>query len=69
MLDNLDISFKLETPLTIETKTNGIAINLSKLTNIIPQGFIQSLVNSIKPNLLAKIPKIVPRTIPIIIFQ
>ena len=39
MLDNLDISVKLETPLTIETKTNGIAINLSKLTNIIPPRF------------------------------
>ena len=69
MVDNVDMSFKLETPLTIETKTKGIAINLSKLTNIIPQGLIQSFINSINPKLLANIPKMVPSIIPIIIFQ
>ena len=69
ILDNLDISVRLETPLTIETKTKGIAINLSKLTNIIPQGLIQSFINSINPKLLANIPKMVPSIIPIIIFQ
>ena len=42
---------------------------MSKLTNIIPQGLIQSFINSINPKLLANIPKMVPSTIPIIIFQ
>ena len=40
------MSFRSEIPLTKEAKINGIAISLSKLINIVPNGFTQSFIKS-----------------------
>ena len=40
------MSLRSEIPLTKEAKINGIAISLSKLINIVPNGFIQSFIRS-----------------------
>ena len=56
ILESLEISLKLLTPFISEAKTNGTAINFNKLMKILPQGFIQSLVKSNQPILLANSP-------------
>ena len=45
------MSFRSEIPLTKEAKINGIAISLSKLINIVPNGFTQSFIKS-DPNVV-----------------
>ena len=51
--DSLEILEREATPFISEANTKGTAINFKRLTKITPQGFIQALVKSIQPNLLA----------------
>jgi len=69
ILDNFEISERLDIPLTSETKISGTAINFKRLIKIVPQGLIQSIVNFSNPRVTASIPHIIPITIPINIFQ
>ena len=70
ILDNLEISFKSDTPLIKAAKISGMAINFKELMNIVPNGFIQSFINSF-PNskLVINRAKTTPSAIPINIFQ
>ena len=40
ILDNLEISFKSETPLISEANIKGTAISFSRLMKIVPKGLI-----------------------------
>src|SRR5690554_7342751 len=55
--------------LIIESKTKGTAISFNKLMNIIPNGSIHLIVNSLQPIELEINAHITPSNIPIIIFQ
>ena len=66
----LEISFKSEIPLISDANINGTAINFKRLIKILPKGAIQSPTNPLPPStLFIKKPKMIPKTIPIIIFQ
>ena len=70
ILDNLDISFKSETPLMRDARIKGIAINFKRLIKIVPKGFMKLLIKILPlGKKLNPRPKNMPRNIPIIIFQ
>ena len=46
IVESFEISFKSDIPLTRDARINGIAINFNRLMNIVPKGFIQSLIRS-----------------------
>ena len=56
ILESLEISLKLLTPFISEAKTYGTAIIFNKFIKILPHGFIQWLVKSTQPILLANSP-------------
>ena len=63
------MSFKSEIPFSKEATIKGIAISFSKLTKMVPKGFIQSMVKDFPPSTFIIInPKTTPRIIPIKIF-
>ena len=65
-----EISCKSEIPFIREARIRGTAISFNKLMNIVPNGFIQSITNSLPPSIEFIInPKMIPKTIPIKIFQ
>src|SRR5690554_7341443 len=53
------------TPLIIETKTNGTAINFKRLIKMVPKGAIQSKVKALHPIVLDRSAQIIPKTSPI----
>ena len=67
----LEMSFKSDIPLINEAKINGTAISLRRLIKIFPKGAIQSETKPlpVSPTLFIIKPKMIPNTIPIIIFQ
>ena len=69
ILDNFEVSLKLEIPDTKETKIKGTATSFNIFTNIVPKGIIQSDINSPIPIKTDVIPTIKPKTKPRIIFE
>ena len=53
----------------IENNTNGTAMSFNKLIKIVPNGSIQFIVNELHPIELDSKAQMIPRTIPINIFQ
>ncbi len=65
-----EISFKSEIPLIKDAKINGTAMSFKRLMKMVPKGEIQSVTKPFPPSTVFIIkPKMIPRTIPIIIFQ
>ena len=69
ILDNFDTSFRSLTPLIREATIKGIAISLSILMKMVPNGLIQSITHCPIPNATAIEPRPMPATIPINICQ
>jgi hypothetical protein len=59
----------LATPLIIEKSTKGMAISFSNFIKIIPKGSIKLIVKELQPMKLESKAQMIPRIIPIIIFQ
>ena len=69
ILDSFFVSDREATPKTKEANTNGTAMSLSKLINIVPKGAIQLVVNVLQPLDALITPYINPKTNPRMIFQ
>ena len=69
ILESLEISLRLVTPLIKDAKTKGTAISFKRLMNIVPKGLIQWVVNSSQLRTIANKPKATPKIIPKMIFQ
>ena len=65
ILDNLEISFRSDTPFIRAASINGIAINFNEFMKMVPKGFIQSFINSLPKSKFTMIrAKITPNNIP-----
>lgn len=58
--DNLERSFKSETPFINDANINGTAINFNEFIKIVPKGLIQFITNVFPPSKFKKIDRIKP---------